>query len=211
MSTGQDARALLEQGFAALGLQAQDTAVERLLAYVELLVKWNRVYNLTAIDTPARIVTHHLLDSLAILPHLTATRLLDVGSGAGLPGLPLAVMRPQLEVTLLEASQKKAAFLQQAVITLALANVQVVCARAEDWQGPAPFAGIVSRAFSDLEAFVRATRHLLAPGGRWLAMKGVRPQAELAALRSARVVQVHRLQVPGLAAERHLVVLEALA
>ncbi|MCS6785986.1 MAG: 16S rRNA (guanine(527)-N(7))-methyltransferase RsmG [Thiobacillaceae bacterium] len=211
MSTGQDARALLEQGFAALGLQAQDTAVERLLAYVELLVKWNRVYNLTAIDTPARIVTHHLLDSLAILPHLTATRLLDVGSGAGLPGLPFAVMRPQLEVTLLEASQKKAAFLQQAVITLALANVQVVCARAEDWQRPAPFAGIVSRAFSDLEAFVRATRHLLAPGGRWLAMKGVRPQAELAALGSARVVQVHRLQVPGLAAERHLVVLEALA
>lgn len=201
-------RAELEAGLARLGLTLDASSVEGLLTYLDLLVKWNRVYNLTAITDPKRMVSHHLLDSLAVLPHLDAERLLDVGSGAGLPGIPLALARPELEVTLLEASQKKAAFLQQAAIELKLSNVEAVHARAEDYRPRSPFPRIVSRAFSELSDFVRLTTHLLAQGGRWLAMKGLYPQAEIGRLQGARVIEVVRLAVPGLNAERHLVILE---
>lgn len=201
-------RAELEAGLARLGLALDAPRVEALLAYLDLMAKWNRVYNLTAIADPPRMLSHHLLDSLAVLPHIDAGRLLDVGSGAGLPGIPLALARPDLQVTLLEASQKKAAFLQQAAIELKLDNVEAVHARAEDYRPPSPFPRIISRAFSELADFVRLTAHLLAEGGRWLAMKGLYPQAEIGRLEGARVVEVVRLAVPGLDAERHLVILE---
>ncbi len=198
----------LAAGLQGLGLDLDDALVDRLLAYLELIAKWNRVYNLTAIEDLGRMVSHHLLDSLAVLPHVDAQRLLDVGSGAGLPGIPLALARPSLEVTLLEASQKKAAFLQQAAIELELANVRVVHARAEDWRPQARFPRIIARAVAALGEFVTRTGHLLEPGGRWLAMKGAYPQGEIARLAGARVLQVVPLRVPGLAAERHLVVVE---
>lgn len=201
-------RAELDAGLMQLGVYMGASHIEGLLAYLDLLAKWNRVYNLTAITDPKRMLSHHLLDSLAVLPHLDAERLLDVGSGAGLPGIPLALARPDLRVTLLEASQKKAAFLQQAAIELKLSNVEVEHARAEDYRPRTPFPRIVARAFSELADFLRLTAHLLAEGGRWLAMKGAYPQAEIERLQGARLIKAVRLEVPGLNAERHLLILE---
>lgn len=198
----------LRDGLAELGLDLDATAHARLLDYLALLEKWNRVYNLTAIVEPERMLSHHLLDSLAVLPHVDADRLLDVGSGGGLPGIPLALARPSLRVTLLESSHKKAAFLQQAVIELRLTNVETVQARAQDYRPASRFPRIISRALSDLAQFVRLTDHLLAEGGQWLAMKGVYPHEEIAQLECARLIRDVRLRVPGLAAERHLVFLE---
>jgi 16S rRNA (guanine527-N7)-methyltransferase len=201
---------LLERGLAALGLDLPNEARERLLAFAELLIKWNRTYNLTAIRDPQQVVTHHLLDSLAVLPHLAGIMsLADVGSGGGLPGIPLAIARPELAVTSIETVSKKASFQQQARIELGLANFQPLCARVEKIQPAAPFDGVISRAFSELADFVRLTAHLVGPEGRLYAMKGVYPEAELAALPAAWTVErsVH-LQVPELDAERHLIVLQ---
>ncbi len=181
----------------------------RLLEYLALIVKWNRIYNLTAIHEPEPMLTHHLLDSLAILPMLGAGPLLDVGSGAGLPGIPLAIARPELYVTLLDSSQKRCGFMQQAVIELKLDNVSVVNARAEDYRPVEHFPQIVSRAFSDLSEFVKVTRHLLAEGGEWLAMKGLYPDEEIAQLKGARVRRHSSLDIPGLEASRHLVIMES--
>ncbi|MGQ9684969.1 MAG: 16S rRNA (guanine(527)-N(7))-methyltransferase RsmG [Thiobacillaceae bacterium] len=203
--------ARLQAGLMELGLELDEAARGRLLDYLGLLAKWNRVYNLTAIHEPERMLSHHLLDSLAVLPYVESDRLLDVGSGAGLPGIPLAVARPALAVTLLEPSHKKAAFLRQAVIELGLGNVETVQARAQDWRPAHPFPRIISRALGDLADFVRLTDPLLAAGGRWLAMKGVRPDAEIGALEGARVVREIRLRVPMLAAERHLIILKRCA
>lgn len=195
-------------GIQALGLDLPAKAVDQLLAYRDLMLKWNRTYNLTALKDPARMVSHHLLDSLAILPWIAGPELLDVGSGAGLPGIPLAIARPDLRVTLVDAVQKKAAFQRQAAIELGLANVQVLHGRVEELQGR--YGMITSRAFADLADFVRLTRSLLAPGGRWLAMKGLAPEQELAALPAGvQVAGLHPLQVPGLDAARHLVILQA--
>ncbi|MBI5330348.1 MAG: 16S rRNA (guanine(527)-N(7))-methyltransferase RsmG [Betaproteobacteria bacterium] len=179
-----------------------------LLRYLDLMRKWNRTYNLTAISDPAQMFTHHLLDSLTLLPHVGVGPLLDVGSGAGLPGIPLAVARPDLAVTTLDASQKKCGFMQQAAIDLKLLNLRVVHGRVEDFQPENGYAVIVSRAFSDLGDFVRLTRHLLAPGGRWLAMKGAYPRAEVEQLKEVRVVENIELHAPGLDAERCLVIME---
>lgn len=184
-------------------------AVARLRAYLGLLGKWNQVYNLTAIRDPEKMVSHHLLDSAAILPHVGPGDLLDVGSGAGLPGIPCAILRPALAVTVLDTSQKKTAFMRQAAAELELANVTVVCERVEVWKPARQFAQIVSRAFSELREFVKLTDHLLAAGGRWLAMKGVHPAEEIAALPAGvRVIDVIALRVPHLDAARHLVILE---
>jgi 16S rRNA (guanine527-N7)-methyltransferase len=199
----------LRRGLLALALGLPDEAVERLERYLALLEKWNRVYNLTAIREPERMVTHHLLDSLAILPHVRGNRVLDVGSGAGLPGIPLAIARAELAVTLLDSNHKKAAFLQQAVADLRLANAAVVTARVESWPTEARFDTIVSRAFADLAEFVAASARLLAPGGAIAAMKGVHPHGELAGLPAGfRVREVVKLVVPLLDAERHLVLVE---
>jgi 16S rRNA (guanine527-N7)-methyltransferase len=199
----------LRRGLLALGVGLSDEQVERLERYLALLEKWNRVYNLTAIREPERMVTHHVLDSLAILPHVRGPRVLDVGSGAGLPGIPLALASPGLEVTLLDSSHKKAAFLQQAVAELRLANTTVVATRLEAWQTDARFDTIVSRAFADLGEFVSAAARLLAPGGAMAAMKGVHPRDEIERLPAGfRVREVLKLDVPLLDAERHLVVVE---
>lgn len=198
----------LAAGLAALAIDADAAQQARLLAYGELLRKWNRSYSLTALTDPSMVVSHHLLDSLAILPFVGDGPLADVGSGGGMPGIPLAILRPQLAVTLVEANGKKAAFLRQAAIGAGLANLRVEHARVEAWRPQTPQRVVTSRAFASLADFVAATRHLLAPGGRWLAMKGQRPDAEIAALPAGVAVDaVHALQVPGLAAARHLVVL----
>jgi 16S rRNA (guanine527-N7)-methyltransferase len=200
----------LRAGLAAMDLSLDSDVQERLLAYLDLLAKWNKTYNLTAIHEPERMLTHHLLDSLAVLPHVHAERLLDVGSGAGLPGIPLALTRPETRVTMIDASHKKAAFMQQAIIELGLKNAEALHARVEDLKPAAPYGQIVSRAFSDLSEFVRLSTHLLASGGEWLAMKGLYPNEELAQLKGARLKADHRLHIPELDADRHLIVLEAM-
>lgn len=198
----------LAEGMKVLGIDLPADVQERLLAYAAFLEKWNRTYSLTALRDPKLAVSHHLLDSLAILPYVSVSTLLDVGSGGGQPGIPLAIARPELAVTLLDSNSKKTAFLQQAVIELGLKNVQVVTARVEEFKPAAPFAAITSRAFAELADFVGLTRHLLAPGGEWLAMKGQRPVAEMNKLPAGvSVTAVHRLLVPGVDGERHLVVM----
>jgi 16S rRNA (guanine527-N7)-methyltransferase len=198
----------LAAGLAILGLDLPAAAQGKLLAFRDLLLKWNKTYNLTALRDSQQAVSHHLLDSLAILPHVGPGPLLDGGSGGGLPGIPLAIACPDLTVCMVDAVQKKATFLQQVVIELGLRNVTVHHARVEEMVGQ--FAQITSRAFAELHLFVGLTRHLLAPGGRWLAMKGVRPDDELAALPAGIVADaIIPLTVPGLDAERHLIILKA--
>ena len=196
----------LQRGIAQLGIALDADAQGKLLDYLALLHKWNKVYNLTAIRDPQQMVSHHLLDSLTVMPHLWAGRWLDVGCGAGLPGLVLAVAQPGWQFTLLDSNSKKTSFVQQAVIELGLRNVSVHCARVEEWQPAEQFDGIISRAFSELGEFLRCTRHLVAPHGRWVAMKGA-PQQELAGVPDGcRVERVIPLQVPGLLAARSLVI-----
>ena len=202
-----EARSLIA-GAAVLGVTLDAVMAARLLALLDELARWNRSYNLTSITARAEMITHHLLDSLAVQPLLTGERIVDVGTGAGFPGLPLAIARPEMAVTLVDAVQKKTTFLQQAAIELGLKNVTVHHALVEEMQGQ--YAQISSRAFADLHRFVSLTRHLLAPGGRWLAMKGISPDAEIAALPAGIVVdRVIPLVVPGVDAERHLIILKA--
>ena len=201
-------RNTLAAGLAELQIDLSEATQDKLLAFRDLLLKWNRTYNLTALRDPAQAVSHHLLDSLAILPHIGTGPLLDVGSGGGLPGIPLAIARPALSVSMVDTVQKKATFLQQAGIELGLKNVAAYHARVEEMSGQ--YAQISSRAFSELALFVSLTRHLLAPGGRWLAMKGIRPDDEIAALPAdVSVEAIIPLAVPGLDAERHLIILKA--
>jgi 16S rRNA (guanine527-N7)-methyltransferase len=199
---------LLDAGLMSLRLDLSAQQKAALLDYLSLLDKWNKTYNLTAIHEPERMLTHHILDSLALTPYVDTGALLDVGSGAGFPGIPLAIVRPDLSVTVMDASQKKCGFMQQVAINLQIANVSVVHSRVESYQAPQKFMQIVSRAFSDLSEFVRLSVHLLAPGGIWLAMKGVHPHEEIALLKGARVVRDLPLLVPGLHAERSLIVME---
>jgi 16S rRNA (guanine527-N7)-methyltransferase len=204
----------LHAGVIALGLDLSAEQEKKLLAYVALIEKWNKVYNLTAVREPEAMVTQHLLDSLAVLPHLGAAKsLVDVGAGAGLPGIPLAIARPDLQVTLSDSNHKKTTFMQQACVELGLANAKVVCERVERVQLTDKADAVISRAFSDLKEFARLAAHLLAPGGRLLAMKGVYPHEELAQLPAnmpggVKVERVIPLTVPGLDANRHLVVME---
>ncbi len=198
----------LEQGLLALAIDLPLAVQEKLLAYTALLYKWNKTYSLTAMREQDKAVSHHLLDSLAMLPFVSAGNLLDVGSGGGMPGIPLAIARPDLRVTLLDSNSKKTAFLQQVAIELALPNISVHCGRVEQYHPPIGFSAITSRAFSELADFVGLSRHLLAAGGRWLAMKGVWPQDEIGRLpEDIAVDAVHRLMVSGVEGERHLVVL----
>jgi 16S rRNA (guanine527-N7)-methyltransferase len=200
----------LARGLGALGEDLSAATSDKLLAYAGLLAKWNKVYNLTALRDESQIVSHHLLDSLSVLPHLAGVkRLADIGSGGGLPGIPLAIARPDLQVELVETSHKKAAFLRQATIELGLGNVAVHCARAETLQPESSFDAVISRAFSDLAEFVRLAGRLLREGGVMLAMKGLHPHEEIAQLPAGwRVRQTHRLDVPGLDAQRHLIIIE---
>lgn len=199
----------LAQGIAELRLELAADAQQRLLDYLALIRKWNKVYNLTAVREEEKMVSHHLLDCLAVVPHVSAPRIVDVGSGAGLPGIPLATALPHSQITLLETSHKKATFLRQAVIELKLANVEVICERAEAWHPPAGFDVVISRAFSGLPEFAATAGHLCAKGGMLAAMKGVYPHEELAQLPSGvNLRNVISLSVPGLRAERHLVLMQ---
>ncbi len=199
-------RAELDAGLAALGLDA--ALAPPLLAYLALLDRWNRTYNLTAIRDRRAMVALHLLDSLAMHPHVRDIgHLADLGSGAGLPGIPLAIAVPALQVTLVESNGKKARFLRQAVRTLGLGNVRVAESRAEALDAHGAFDAITARAMATLPDLLAAGAHLLRPGGRLLAMKGAVPDAEIASLPLGwQVEAVHALAVPGLDAERHLVV-----
>lgn len=198
----------LSQGLAELGIDLDAATQQKLLDYLALLEKWNKVHNLTAVRDPSDMVTLHLLDSLSILPHIKSGRLLDVGSGAGLPGIPLSIVRPDLQVTVMDSSHKKASFMRQAKAALGIPNLEVVCGRVEEFHPEIKYDMVISRAFSDLAEFMRLTAHLCDEGGVWLAMKGVYPFDELAQIKGP-ISEVVPLRVPGLEAQRHLVFLKA--
>jgi 16S rRNA (guanine527-N7)-methyltransferase len=206
MSDGHELDAPLRAGLAALALPGE--LAPPLLAYLDLLARWNRSYNLTAVRDPREMVPRHLLDSLAMDAYLDGiASLADLGTGPGLPGIPLAIARPGLRVTLVEANGKKARFLREAVRTLGLANAEVAESRIEALDRTGAFDAITARALATLPQILAFGGHLLAPGGRLLAMKGARPDEEIAALpRGWRLQTLHRLTVPGLDGERHLVV-----
>ena len=200
--------ARLAEGCAALGLNLDASVQASLLDYLGDLGQWNRAYNLTAVRDPVAMVSLHLLDSLSVVPYLHDRRVIDVGSGAGLPGLVLALAEPQRHFTLLDANGKKAAFMRHALRRVAAANVVVVQARAEDYDAQGGFDTVISRAFASLADMVRLSGHLCGPDGRLLAMKGRYPEQEVAEVpRGFRVLDSQRLHVPGLAAERHLLIL----
>jgi 16S rRNA (guanine527-N7)-methyltransferase len=204
---------LLKEGAETLGVELTERQHEQLLDYVALLAKWNAVYNLTAIRDPRQMLIQHILDSLSIVPHLPAradAAVLDVGSGGGLPGFVLAIVRPDWQVTLNDIVQKKSAFQSQVKAELGLANVSVVTGRVESLRPgvevPKKFDLIVSRAFADLADFVTLARHLVADGGAIWAMKGVRPEGEIERLPAGtKALNTIRLSVPMLDAERHLI------
>lgn len=202
--------AQLRAGCETLNLNPTHKQYAALLQYLALLVKWNATYNLTAVRDVEQMVTKHLLDSLAIAPYVKASRCLDVGTGAGLPGVPLAIMCPDTEFHLLDSNGKKTRFLFQVKTALGLDNMVIHQARVESFQGAGLFDVITSRAYATLADMFASCRHLLADTGSFLAMKGARPEQELAALTSAPLkvsvqTQVHEVKVPGLNEERHLV------
>jgi 16S rRNA (guanine527-N7)-methyltransferase len=196
----------LRLGIEKMSLDINAQQQELLLKYVSLLQKWNKVYNLTAIRNPEQVVSHHLLDSLSVLPYLWSGRWLDVGSGAGLPGLVLGIVQPQWKFTLLDSNSKKMGFVKQAIIELGLKNVSFSCARVEDFQPIELYDGIISRAFAELGGFLKNTRHLISEQGRWAAMKGWVDKELQTVPPGWRVDKVISLQVPKLDAARCLVV-----
>lgn len=200
---------VLKRGIEALGLTLAADFEHKVRDYLSLLLKWNRVYNLTAVRDSSKLVSHHILDSLAIVKHLSGSTVVDVGSGPGLPGIPLALARPDWKVTLVDSNQKKTAFLSQAVGELGLTNVSVRRERVELWQPPKRFDIVVSRAFADLADFVKLAAHLVAPGGRMYAMKGLYPNEELAQLPPTISCEpVLTLDVPFVEGHRHLIVMK---
>ncbi|WP_414691161.1 16S rRNA (guanine(527)-N(7))-methyltransferase RsmG [Noviherbaspirillum sp.] len=203
-------RTLIE-GVRALSLDLNDAQFAQLMDYLALLAKWNAVYNLTAVRDPAQMVTQHLLDSLAAVPAFAgAKNVLDVGAGGGLPGIALAIARPDMQVSMIDTVHKKTAFLTQVKAELGLANVTVHTMRVEQLRVPEKFDVITSRAFAELGDFVNWSGHLLKEGGRFIAMKGVLPKEEILRLPAGwKVTQVQALDVPGLNAERHLIFIEA--
>ena len=200
----------LRQGALQLGIDLSETQQQQLLAYLALLNKWNKAYNLTAVRDPAEMVSRHLLDSLSVLPQAEqgGASWLDVGSGGGMPGIPLAIMFPQRNFTLLDSNGKKTRFLTQVKLELSLANVEIVHSRVEAFRPAEPFTDITSRAFSSLDDFATWTRHLSDLDTRWLAMKGVQPDDELQALPAEfKLESCVVLKVPGCQGQRHLLIL----
>ena len=204
-------RELLVEGVRALRLDLDSAQLDRLVDFLELLAKWNRTHNLTSIREPAQMVTHHLLDALAVLPYLpdrAPLRLLDVGTGGGVPGIPLAIARPQWHATLLDSNHKKAAFVTQAKLELSLPNVEIIMSRIEDYCPAEHFDVVISRAFSDLRTLVEGALPCVAEEGRLIAMKGAMPVDEIAALpATVDVESTPALEVPGLGASRHLIIM----
>jgi 16S rRNA (guanine527-N7)-methyltransferase len=195
----------IEQGCQTLQLELSGASLHKLAAFIQVLDKWNRVYNLTAVREPRAMVERHILDSLAVLPFLSQGTLLDVGTGAGLPGLPIAIARPELRLTLLDSSAKKLRFVRQAVSELGLENVQVVQVRLEEYRPAQSFDMVISRAVAKLDELYRRTAHLVRPGGRILFMKGSLPVQEIEELEAGGdILHVERLKIPGSKSERHL-------
>jgi 16S rRNA (guanine527-N7)-methyltransferase len=192
-----------------MGIELTLHQQEQLLAYLALLIKWNKAYNLTAVRNPDEMVSRHLLDSLSIVPHVgRADRWLDVGSGGGMPGIPLAILFPEKSVATLDSNGKKTRFQTQVKLELKLSNLEVIHSRVEAHVPAIPYAGIISRAFSSLEDFATWTRHLGDNGTRWLAMKGLHPADELVALPADfEIDSAHALAVPGCQGQRHLLIL----
>jgi 16S rRNA (guanine527-N7)-methyltransferase len=203
----------LSTGAQQLGVELTELQHEQLLAYLALLIKWNKAYNLTAVRNPDEMVSRHLLDSLSIVPYIGAgASWLDVGSGGGMPGIPLAILFPGKQITTLDSNGKKTRFQTQVKLELKLDNLQVIHSRAEAFRPEQPFAGIVSRAFSSLEDFSNWTRHLGDTQTRWLAMKGLHPTDELVALPADfHLDSEHALAVPGCQGQRHLLILRRTA
>jgi 16S rRNA (guanine527-N7)-methyltransferase len=199
-------REKLEQGVNALGLEAVDAQIDCLLRFIKLIEKWNKAYSLTAVRDPLEMVSLHILDSLAILPHLKAPRIADIGTGAGLPGIPLAIFSPDCHFTLIDSNSKKTRFVQQAVLELRLKNVEVVHGRVELLKPDISYSTVICRAFASMQDILQLTGHLLASDGWLLAMKGQQPVQELIDL--AENYSVIPLAVPGIAAERCLIRLE---
>ena len=203
---------LLRQGVGGMGVVLPAAAIGQLASYLELLAKWNRVYNLTAIREESKLVSHHVLDCLAVVGHLPDGNIVDIGSGAGLPGIPIAISCPDRAVTLLDSNHKKGAFLRQAVAELGLSNSRVVTERAEAYRPAELFKTVISRAFSDLADFVKLAGHLSAADGVMIAMKGLRPDDEMARVPGPwKVSRTVRLEVPQVEASRHLVFLRPLS
>ncbi len=201
---------LLAKGLRELGLEQALAGDDRLMEFITELMNWNRVYNLTSVRKPTEIVTRHILDSLSIIPHLRGRRVLDIGTGAGLPGIPLAVACPEREFYLLDSSSKKLRFVQQTLATLGLNNVVLEHTRVENYRPGERFDTVICRAFSDLHDLYGHAARLCTPGGRILAMKGVYPMAEIECLEDKSVIHdVLTIHVPGLDAERHLVCMHA--
>ena len=210
MALGVTPGETLEAGLADLGIAPTPDRIDDALAYIELITRWNRVDNLTAITDVGQMVTHHLLDSLAVHPHLLdADVILDIGAGAGLPGIPLAIFNTRRRFVLLDAAAKRVRFMRHAVVTLGLENVEVVQARADRWTSPRRYDVVVSRAFASIADFARMAVPALVPAGRILAMKGKLPRDELSDLPENFEYTVTPLNVPGLAAERHLITITA--
>ncbi|UOO81851.1 16S rRNA (guanine(527)-N(7))-methyltransferase RsmG [Uruburuella testudinis] len=204
-----DNKQKLQQGLQQMGLSLSTAQQLLLLEYVALLKKWNNTYNLTALRDEASMVSHHVLDSLTLLPYVAgAQTLMDVGSGGGMPGIPTAICRPDLQITLLDSNTKKTTFLQQAVIELGLGNVTVASGRVEAMHDKKVDV-VTSRAFAELADFISLTKHLLNENGYWAAMKGVYPYEEIAQMPpNVAVVKVDKLAVPELNAERHMVIMQ---
>jgi 16S rRNA (guanine527-N7)-methyltransferase len=200
----------LSQGARELGVELSAAQHQQLLAYLALLIKWNKAYNLTAVRNPDEMVSRHLLDSLSVVPYVAEAgdNWLDVGSGGGMPGIPLAILFPERRFTLLDSNGKKTRFLTQVKLELQLANLEVIHSRVEGFTPERPFSGICSRAFSSLQDFSDWTRHLGDDNTRWLAMKGVHPDDELQALPADfSLLATHVLKVPGCQGQRHLLIL----
>jgi 16S rRNA (guanine527-N7)-methyltransferase len=199
----------LQNGARELGVELSDVLAQRLMSLLDELVKWNTAYNLTAITDPAKMITHHLLDSLSVQPALHGVTVADVGTGAGFPGLPLAIVNPQRRFTLIDSNNKKIRFVGHAARTLALSNVTAVHARSESFVAGKPFDTVVARAFAALPELLKLVAPLCGPGTRVLAMKGKRPDDEIAGVPAQwRVLETRALSVPGLNEERHLVILQ---
>ena len=199
-------REKLQHGLAALGLDIGESREEALLRFVSLMTKWNKAYNLTAVREPLDMVALHILDSLAILPHLRPSRIADIGTGAGLPGIPLAICLPDCQFTLVDSNSKKTRFVQQAILELQLKNVEVVHSRVEQLNPEQRYSTVITRAFASMPEIIRLTAHLVADGGLLLAMKGQRPDDELAGLQMA--YSVVPISTPGINAERCLILVE---
>ena len=205
----EQCRQILQQGLQELNISSDENKIESLLAFIKLIEKWNKAYNLTAVRKPEDMVRLHILDSLAVMPFIQGHRVADIGTGAGLPGIPLAIFLPDVEFTLVDSNSKKTRFVQQAILELQLKNVKVIYSRVENIQADALFSTVIMRAFASLEDIMRLSWHLIDKEGILLAMKGQKPDQELDKI--AQPYSIIPVRIPGIEAERCLIQIERMA